>query len=220
MTRILPSHEQHYPSKLLTHRLQEYVLDSGPPTFDRSKKISVTGRQVVDMVIAAQGASGLIDPRYFVGTCFHEAGCSNEWDTEIATQSSPLGFVSVGAYQIGEEEAHRFGYTLEDMLDFVKSTTCMIKLAEANLERLHADVIASPCTSSLDYTDPHGIVWKDGGLRAYLSIAHNHGNGYAAKTIARYGMNWAAYKSRNPTDNIVAHGYGEDCVTGGAYYPK
>ncbi len=222
MTLVLPVHEQLYPSKLLPHRLEEYVLDDAPPTQDRrTGAVLLTGAQVLAAVQAAQASLGLtnIDPRYFVGTCFHEAGCTNEWDTEVATASSPSGFQSVGAYQIGDEEARTYGFQLSDMLDFDKATACMIQLAEHNRTVLRGYAKLAPDASDPDYTDAQGNTWNGGTMRAYLAIAHNHGLGFARMTIANHGMDWARYKQRNPTDNIVAHRYGEDCVTGGSYYP-
>lgn len=222
MPRVLPVHEQLYPNKIMPRRLEEYVFDDGrPPTINRAYAKIVTGSQVYAEVISAQASLALsnIDPRYYVGTCFHEAGCENEWDTEIATASCPTGFQSVGAYQIGEEEARRFGFSLADMLNLTKATQCMVKLAEANRTQLRLYAKLAPGAPDPDYTDPHGVVWPGGTMRAYLAIAHNHGTGYARSTIARYGMNWAAYKTRNPTDRIVSNNYGEDCVTGGAQYP-
>lgn len=223
MALILPAHEQRYPTKLLPHRLQEYALDNQPATQNRAAAVRVTGQQVFDAVVAAQKTNGLgdIDPRYFVGTCFHEAGCSNEVDTEIATQTAVEGFVSVGAFQIGAEEATAFGYRLADMLDFEKSVDCFIKLAQRNLSYIMGYVKTYPNANTvLDYTDPSGVAWVKGALRAYLGITHNHGAGYVRATISKYGLNWPAYKTRNPTDNIVAHMYGEDCVNGGPYYPS
>lgn len=219
---VIPLHEQHYPDRLLPHRLEEYVRDDGgDPTQNRAFAKRVTGQQVLDAITAAQQKLGIgdIDPRYFVGTCFHEAGCVNEWDTEVATMSSPAGFISVGAYQIGKEEAERYGFKLADMLDLGKSSECMVQLAEYNRRQIR---IAAKLTGSMpdpDYTTANGTLWKGGAMRAYLAISHNHGNGYAQKTIASYGLDWPAFKQRNPTDNIVAHGYGEDCATGGAYWP-
>lgn len=221
---ILPQHEQHFPDKLLPHRLEEYVDISGScaPTTDRRAAQRVTGEQVLAAIAAAQSAWGksTIDPRYFVGTCFHESGCTNEWDTEIATASSPGGFVSVGAFQIGEEEAKRYGYQLVDMLDLGKASDCMVRMAEDNKAAILAAVAASSHASTLDYTDFSEITWPDGGLRAYLAIAHNHGCGYARITIANYGLDWSRYKARNPLDRIVSNHYGEDCVTGGTAWPK
>lgn len=217
MAPVLPVHEQLYPSKLLPARLQEYVFTDGrPPTQNRTYAVRVTGQQVLD---ALAGTQTDIDPRYFVGTCFHEAGCSNEWDSEIATASSPSGFQSVGAYQIGDEEARRYGYALADMLDFNKATACMVKLANDNRTALRNYAKLAADAPDPDYTDPSGVVWKGGTMRAYLCLAHNHGCGFAQQTIARYGMDWAKYKERNPHDLVVAHDYGEDGVTGGQYYP-
>lgn len=220
--RQLPRHEQHYPDRLLARRLEEYVLDDGPPTQNRAYARKVTGDQVLAAILDAQKKLNLtgIDPRYYVGTCFHEAGCVNEWDTEIATTSCPQGFVSVGAFQIGKEEAERYGYKLEDMLDLHKSAECMVHLAEYNRRQIRSAARLTSSDPDPDYTDDQGRVWKGGTVRAYLAIAHNHGNGYAQKTIATYGLDWGAFKRRNPTDNIVAHRYGEDCVTGGPYWPE
>lgn len=220
--KVLPMHEQLYPSKLLKTRLEEYVLLDGKlPTQNRAFAKRVTGTQVLEAVIEAQERTGLlnIDPRYYVGTCFHESGCTNEWDTEIATASSPKGFVSVGAFQIGEEEAKRFKFKLEDMLYIDKASECMVRLAEANRQ-----AIRSAAGLSRNVPDPIGAVngkfWDGGGVRAYLAITHNHGVGYMQQTIKNYGLDWTSYKLRNPLDNIVTHGYGEDCITGGPYWPS
>ncbi len=221
MTRLIPQHEQHYPTKLLPHRLEEYVFDDGrPPTQNRAYATRLTGQLVLDVITRAQAELGLtnIDPRYFVGTCFHESGCTNEWDTEVATASCVTGFMSVGAFQIGEEEAKRFGFMLDDMLELDKACRCMVQLAEANRTGLRTAAQLGDLPD-LDYTDAKGALWRAGTMRAYLAIAHNHGLGYAQRTITAYGMDWAKYQARNPTDNIVAHGYGEDCVTGGANWP-
>ena len=215
--RLLPQHVQHYPSQLLPHRIEEYVRDDGnPPTQNRAYARRVTGAEVLAAVFAAQQTTGLvnIDPRYYVGTCFHEAGCVNEWDTEIATASSPAGFVSVGAFQIGQEEAERFGFKLEDMLDLEKSAECMVRLAEANRTAIRAAAKLPPTTPDPDYG-----TWIGGSMRAYLAAAHNHGVGFIRQAIAYWGIDWAKYKAARPNDNIVSHGYGEDCITGGANWP-
>jgi hypothetical protein len=223
VTLILPQHEQLFPDKLLPHRLEEYVHDGFAPTQDRQAGAKfLIGARVLVAAQAAQASTGLtnIDPRYFVGTCFHEAGCTNEWDTEIATASSPTGFQSVGAYQIGDEEARAYGFQLADMLDFDKATTCMVKLAERNRAALRSYAGIPAGAPDPDYTDPQGTAWAGGTMRAYLAIAHNHGLGYAQLTIRSYGMDWVSYKARNPIDRIVSGGYGEDCVTGGPCWPR
>lgn len=216
-----PRHEQHYPTKLLPSRIEEYIRDGLPPTTDRRAAVALTGQQVLDAVTRAQAHLGLtaIDPRYYVATCFHEAGCLNEWDTEIATSSCPPGFVSVGPYQIGDEEARRYGFHLEDMVDLDKATECMVHMAEDNRRGLRTAAGLSDAAQDPDHVDLNGRRWPGGVLRAYLAIAHNKGMGFARLTIQRYRMDWLSYKERNPTDNIVDHGYGEDCITGGPRWP-
>lgn len=225
MTLIIPKHEQRYPTLLLKTRLEEYVRADLPPTMDRKAAIYVTSAQVLDSATLAMKARSQnnVDGRYYVGTVLHESGCLNEWDTEIATPNSPTGFISVGAYQIGSEEASRFGYALEDMLVLDRASDCMVRLVDENLRIIQNAMTSSTASgrqSSRDYADPTGKIWKDGGLRAYLAICHNHGGGYVRTTIQNYGLDWARYKVRNPHDHIVDHGYGEDCVTGGPKYPK
>jgi len=216
-----PAHEQHYPDKLLTARVEEYVRDGQPPTTDRRAAVRLTGQQVLDAVVAAQSRLrlGNIDPRYYVATCFHEAGCLNEWDTEIASPSCIAGYVSVGPFQIGDEEARRYGFKLEDMVDLGKATECMIRMAEDNRKSLRAVLGLAPDKEDPGYVDLSGRSWPGGTMRAYLAVAHNKGMGYARLTIHRYGMDWDAYKSRNVHDNLVDHGYGEDCITGGPQWP-
>jgi hypothetical protein len=223
MAIIYPRHEQHYPEHLVPKRLEEYVLDDGrPPTQNRAFAKKVTGQQVLAAIVKAQKATALtnIDPRYYVATCFHEAGCENEWDTEVATPSCTGGFVSVGAFQIGFEESSRFGFSLIDMLDLAKASMCIVRLAEANRLVIRRAAGLVDMAPDPDYVDPHGVLWKGGVMRAYLAIAHNKGAGFVRKTIKSYGLDWSAYKERNPTDNLVSHGYGEDCVTGGPHWPS
>ncbi len=219
---IYPRHEQHYPIKLLPSRTEEYVRDNLPPTTDRRAAVALTGQQVLDAVTRAQTRLGLtaVDPRYHVATCFHEAGCLNEWDTEIATASCPPGFVSVGPYQIGDEEARRYGFRLEDMIDLDKATECMVRMAEDNRRSLRTAAELSDITPDPDHVDLNSRRWPGGVMRAYLAIAHNKGMGFARLTIQRYRMDWLSYKERNPTDNIVDHGYGDDCITGGPRWPS
>lgn len=217
-----PQHEQHYPTKVLATRLEEYVRDGGlPPTTDRRAAQAISGQQVLDAVNQAQARLGLsmIDPRYYVGTCFHEAGCLNEWDTEVATASCPPGYVSVGPFQIGDEEARRYGFRLEDMLVLDKASECMIRLAEDNRRNLRVAAGLSGSAPDPDLVDAGGRRWPGGTMRAYLAVAHNKGMGFARLTIQRYGMDWLGYKERNPHDDLVDHGYGDDCVTGGPQWP-
>lgn len=219
---IYPKHEQHWPDHKLPKRLQEYVLDDGrPPTLNRAFAKRVTGQEVLEAVSRVQKKTGLlnIDPRYYVATCFHEAGCTNEWDTEIATNRAPNGFVTVGAFQISQEEAERFQHKLEDMLDLNKSANVFVRLSESNRAAVRSAAGIPERSPDPDYTDDNGVVWKGGMVRAYLALAHNKGVGFVRQTIKTYGMDWKSYKLRNPMDNIVAHKYAEDCITGGPYWP-
>lgn len=220
---IYPFHEQHYPDQLLERRIQEYVRDDGsPPTTNRAYAKKVTGQQVLSEVVRIQNKLNMknVDPRYYVGTCFHEAGCLNEWDTEIATVRAPTGFVTVGLFQISKEEAERFQFRLEDMLDITKATTVFVRLTESNRAAIRSAAGIPDRMPDPDYTDPNGVTWKGGAMRAYLAICHNKGIGFTRTTIKTYGLDWPAYKKRNPTDRIVSNNYGEDCVTGGPYWPS
>jgi hypothetical protein len=170
-----------------------------------------------------------IDPRYFVGTAMHEAGVTNEIDTEVATQSDPTGFVSIGLYQISQEEGQEFGISPVDLLDLQKATDCMVQLAEKHRSDMRAFMAALPANSPgfLDasepdpsYIDTNGTLWPAGTMRAYLALCHNQGFGAAQYTIKTHGMDWRGYKSRNPQINLVCHDYGDDVITGGSAWPQ
>lgn len=219
---IYPKHEQHWPDHKLPKRIEEYVLDDGrPPTTNRAFAKRLTGQQVLTAISRVQKKTGLlnIDPRYFVATCFHEAGCTNEWDTEIATDRAPFGFVTVGAFQISQEEAEKYNRKLEDMLDLDKASDVFVRLAESNRAAIRSAAGIPERAPDPDYMDADGIVWKGGTIRAYLAIAHNKGVGFVRSTIKNYGLDWNSYKKRNPTDRIVSNLYAEHCITGGPYWP-
>jgi hypothetical protein len=55
-------------------------------------------------------------------------------------------------------------------------------------------------------------------LWAYLAMAHNMGQGAALKSIASYGLDWDAYRARNPGLPFVSKGYGDDVISGGRYW--
>lgn len=217
----IPQHPQHYPTQLLPHRLEEYVVDGQAPTWNRHAAKLLTGQQVLDTVKVVQAKLGLanIDPRYYVGTVAHEAGCENELDTEVGTLSCPTGFQSAGAYQIGSEEAHHYGSDLISMLDFNKATEVMVRMSEDHRHWLRQFAKIPDSAPDPAYIDTKGVVWPGGNLRAYAAIVHNHGLNFGRITIMRYGMDFAAYIKRNPNDNIVAHSYAIDCITGGHTWP-
>lgn len=220
--RILPQHEQHYPDHIMPTRLQEYVFDDGrPPTLNRKLGAQpVTVSQILAAATAARDDAKLsnIGLEYYVGTAMHEAGCTNEWDTEKATASSPRGFVSVGLYQIGEDEAKAWGFTLEDMLDLYKSSLCFVKMAEQHRTAIRQLLRLGSSQPDPAFTGADGVVYEGGMVRAYLALYHNMGGGACAATLSRYGADWAGFMARNPTNNLVAHHYGIDCITGGPEY--
>lgn len=222
MPQQFPAHVQHWPDNVLPTRLEEFVLDDGPPSQNKHKGAKfLSGAQVLDMVSHVQFDHGYIglSPLYYVATVAHEAGCSNEVDTEIATPDSPAGFVSVGAYQIGQEEAQHHGYALIEMIDFEKATICMSQLSEERRMLIRGFAGLTNGTPDPAYTDAKGKVWPGGQVRFYAAICHNQGEGAVARTIKRWGLDAAGYIKRNPTVRIVSSGYGLDCITGGPSYP-
>lgn len=216
---IVPQHVQHYPDLLLPKRLEEFVVDDGPPQLSKETYGKMlTGTQIVRQLEAL--GSSIVSAEYYIGTCFHEAGCTNEWDTEVAKHDEPTGFVSVGAFQIGEEEAHHFGFTLIDMLDLEKATVVMKKLAEDHRDALRWKLKLGADAMDPLYVDPSGMHWPGGQMRAYLAVAHNTGLATAMRSVDAWGMDWNAFKLRNPKMLVVSHGYGDDCITGGPEDPR
>jgi hypothetical protein len=221
---ILPTNSQHYPDNVLPFRQEWYVrADGSPPSGNRAYAIKPNPRDVLEAIEAAKHATGLveIDDRYFIGTYGHESGCLNEFDIEIATAGDVAGFVSVGPWQIGAEEAARFGFTLADMLDLGKAARCFVQLASANRTALRGYAGLAAGAPDPDYTDSAGNLWLGGTMRFFLGVAHNHGCGFAHQIIAApsIGLNVGRYAVARESDNIIAHGYGMDCITGGGLWP-
>ena len=118
-----------------------------------------------------------IDPRYFLGTAQHEVVdfAVNEVDTEES------GYVSSGLWQLGVEEATSVGMHDADLLDLEESTIVFCKVTQSRWDAIQK-------------------AWSgggSGGIRAYLSIAHNQGLAACLKTIKLHGLDWAGYKMRN-----------------------
>jgi hypothetical protein len=206
---ILPFHPQSFPSPVLPGRLEEYVSDDAPPTTSVSAAKYISPSRVYDLVVWAQKQLGLanVTAQYFVGTVTREADFkTNEWDTEVAKPKLPHGYQSVGIYQIGSEEAGRYGFRLEEMLDPVKSTVVMVRLAEAHR-------VAIRKAAGLSSSDP-----DPADINAYLAIAHNKGTSEATLSIAQYGLDWSAYKSRPENAGSSVIPYGDDCISGGPRY--
>jgi hypothetical protein len=160
-----------------------------------------------DVVAAWRRHSTLVPASYALGTAQHETDFTlNERDVEES------GYVSLGLYQVGAEEMAQVGMPLatHDPFDLEIITLVMVDLAEVRLRRIAdaawrggwATLVSNPGSVNPD-------VW------AYLALAHNQGLGACLKTIAAHGLDWAAYKARNPQLEDMA-AYGDDCVSGGA----
>jgi hypothetical protein len=156
------------------------------------KRVLVTPQEVAD---AWRLRETIIPAQYACGTAQHESDYTlNERDTE------PSGFVSIGIFQLSQDECDEARlpsanlYTLED------SCAVLSVIAERRLTQI--------------------LTWS--GLSAptddcwfYLALSHNQGPGAVQRTIARYGLDAAAWTSRNPQLANAAT-YFADCVTGGS----
>jgi hypothetical protein len=151
-------------------------------------------RDVVDMWRAY---TDLIPAQHALGTAQHESGFTlNEVDTEVS------GYVSKGIYQLSDGEAQAVGFDRANLLELEDATIVFSALCE---KRLKALVVAL----NLDLADLPRDIW------AYLAIAHNQGLQAALKTTRLHGLDWAAYKQRNPQLRGIAV-YGDDVISGGA----
>jgi hypothetical protein len=132
----------------------------------------------------------------------------NEIDTE------PSGYVSTGIFQLSDNEARAVGKMRVNLVTLAGSVAVFVPLMEGFLARL----IAAAKLPAGEPLPPD--IW------AYLGLAHNEGMGRAETgkgalgTIARYGMDWAAYKRRNPAARIVSGGYGDTMITGGRAFTE
>jgi len=179
-------------------RREEYVLPDGRRTTSRR-----TGARLIPPLQVAElawAATTRIHAKFFVATAERESGfATNEVDTE------PNGFVSEGLYQLSAEEADDIGMHDADLLDPVISTRVFARLQERRLSAIIRAAIGPPILREPD-------VW------AYLGLAHNQGLSAALKTIKTYGLNWDAYKERNPTSRICR--YGDAMIDGGTRWPE
>jgi hypothetical protein len=144
---------------------------------------------------AVRDIGSVVPETYFMGTAQHESNyATNERDTE------ETGFQSWGIYQVSVEEAHDVGMAGADLLDLKQATQVMVRLAEARRHALRA-------AARIGGPDPPDVC-------AYLAIAHNQGLHAALVSIQHYGLDWQAYRRRNPAARIVV--YGDDCIPRGA----
>lgn len=179
-------------------RTEEYAIHVTTRTTNRKKgAILVTP---YDIIQAWNAAHTDIPARFFVGVAQHETNfATNEIDTE------PNGFVSEGIYQISRAEAREVGQSAADLLALGAATKVAARLMERRLATIvQAANLARP------YPDD---TW------AYLGMSHNLGIGATLKTIRLHGLDWEAYKKRNPKLRIVSSGYGDDVISGGPHCP-
>lgn len=143
-----------------------------------------------------------IPPQYACGTAQHETDYTiNEVDTE------PSGFVSKGIFQLSDEEAQEAGDPTANMLTLPGAISVLLPIAQKRVQKLVAAAQAVQGDSLANA--------MNGDLWAYLALAHNQGLGAALKTIGMHGLDWRAYKDRNPHLADMA-AYGDDCISGGA----
>jgi hypothetical protein len=180
-------------------------------------------------IVAAWERHTDIDARYALGTAQHESGFAlNERDTE------PSGFVSMGIYQISQDEMNHVGMRQADPYDLEECTIVFAQLTEERLKAIVRSIGHFPSESP--------------DANAYLFIAHNQGLAACLKSIKLHGMDWTAYKKRNgdaartvlhdavnasPVDATAVQlateklrwwdkvfAYGDDVISGGSEWPN
>jgi len=152
-----------------------------------------------DIISTWRAATTVIPAQFALGTAQHEASFTvNEKDTE------PSGYISMGIFQLGQEEIDHVKVPGADVYTLAGSVALYVPLA---LERLHKLLVIS----FLDATCPPADIWF------YLAMAHNMGLGAALKSIKEHGLNAAAWTARNP-QLAQAAVYFNDCITGGKHW--
>jgi hypothetical protein len=173
------------PQANLAQRIEQYLPD-GQRVFAAP----------LDIVTAWRQHTTLIPAQYALGTAQHETSFAlNEVDTETS------GYVSKGIYQLADSEAADVGFDRANLLELEDATIVFSALCEKRLK-----VLARALNLGLDALPSD--IW------AYLAIAHNQGLQAALKTLRLHGLDWAAYKQRNPTLTGIA-AYGDDVISGG-----
>jgi len=143
-----------------------------------------------------RGHTSLIPAQYALGTAQHESNFTlNEVDTEVS------GYVSKGIFQLADGEAAEVGFAGANLLELEDSTVVFAALCEKRLKVLVAAVALNMSALPRD-------IW------AYLAMAHNEGLQAALGTLRQHGLDWAAYKARNPSLTSMAV-YGDDAISGG-----
>lgn len=154
-----------------------------------------------DIVAAWRRHAKRVPAKYALGTAQHESSFTlNEVDTEES------GDVSKGVYQLSEGEAADAEFPEADLLGLEEATTVFCILCERRLDSIIKAARLEEKNLPMD-------VW------AYLALAHNQGLHAAVKSIQMYGLNWPAYKQRNP--QLAGMGrYGDDVISGGSRWTE
>lgn len=188
------------PVTTLIGRVEEYRRPDR--SWSRSRRDAIVAKPV-QIVQELRHISTVIDEQYFVGTAQHESNfATNERDTE---PPGPDGtrFVSMGIYQLSADELKEVGRPSADPYNLADATWIMVHLAE-----MRRAAIRAVLHLDLDAPDPPG-------MNSYLAVAHNQGLRAAQTTLRAHGLDWPAYKSRNPTLRIVSSHYGDDVLPRG-----
>lgn len=154
-----------------------------------------------DIVAAWRRYTQRIPAKFALGTAQHESSFTlNEVDTEES------GYVSKGIYQLSDREAAEVELPHANLLELEDATKVFYILCERRLRRIIKAARLAQENLPVD-------VW------AYLALSHNQGVSAALKTIELYGLNWDAYKRRNP--QLAGMGrYGDDVISGGPHWTK
>lgn len=135
-----------------------------------------------------------LDPRYALGTGLHETSYAlNEKDTEDS------GYVSMGLYQIGQDEMTHVGMSQANPYDLEECTIVFAKLTEERYKVIWSALGTLP-SPDMQTAYNGELTRRYASLNAYLSIAHNQGLAAALKTIKLHGLDWTDYKQRNLTE--------------------
>ena len=168
----------------------------------RSETFPPDGKRIIapatDIVSVWRSYSVQIPAQYALGTAQHETNWTlNEVDTEDS------GFVSMGIFQLSDEERKQVGLPAANLLAL--EDACKV-LALVAAQRLTLLLQESAITDPPYPSD----IW------AYLAVAHNEGTQAALKTIRRHGLDWMQWKRRNFQQLGNMCNYGDDCISGGS----
>lgn len=169
-------------------RVEEYRRQDGTWSLSRRDAQLITALNLANLLV---NIDPVVPLTYYLGTAQHETNwATNERDTEES------GFQSWGLFQLSEEEAADVGMPQADLMNPVQ--TCLVMVHLTNRRRTRIREVAK-----ITGGDPPDLC-------AYLAIAHNQGLGAAIKSIQNHGLDWAAYRHRNPNARIIP--YGDDCL--------